>query len=364
MKILILANHYNTLRIFRRELIKKLAESHDVVLSIPECSEENKRILESYGTRVVFTAMDRRGTNPLKDISLLREYKKLIKTEKADKVIAYTIKCNVYGGFACKSLGVAHYANVTGLGSAFQTEGLMRKLVSFLYKYSLNKSKRVFFENEGNRSTLVNRKIVHREQTFVLNGAGVNLDEFEAAPYPDDKDNINFLFIGRIMKEKGVDEYFRVIKRVKAEFSNVKFTFIGWYEDNYESTVRDMEKEGLLEFHGFQANVKPFIAAAHCIVHPSWHEGMSNTLLESAAMCRPLITSNIHGCKEAVEDGVNGFLTELKNEESIYDAICRFSKLDKQERINMGLRGRELMKARFDKNIIVDTTLREIFKTD
>ncbi len=361
MKILILANHYNTLRIFRRELIKKLAEEHEIVLSIPECDEENKSILESYGTRVIFTKMDRRGTNPIKDIALLREYKRLIKSERPDKVISYTIKCNVYGALACKKHNIDHYANVTGLGSTFQSHGPMRLFVSFLYKHSLKHSKRVFFENVGNRDTLVNDGIVLSEKTFVLNGAGVNLDEFHPSPYPASDEKLNFLFIGRIMREKGVDEYFNVIKRIKSEHPFTEFSFIGWYEDNYEATVRELESSGFLTFYGFQADVKPFIETTHCIVHPSWHEGMSNTLLESAAMCRPLIASNIHGCKEAVDDGINGFLTEVRDSESIYSAICRFIKLSDSERADMGLRGRELMQKRFDKNKIVETTLREIF---
>lgn len=364
MKILILANHYNTLRIFRRELIKKLAQKHEVVLSFPECDEENKKILESYGARVVFTVMDRRGTNPIKDIALLRKYKRLIKKEKPDKVIAYTIKCNVYSGFACKILKIPHYANVTGLGSAFQSRGIMRFIVSFLYKLSLNKSRRIFFENVGNRNTLVNESIIRPEQAVVLNGAGVNLDEFVPSPYPNSQQTLNFLYIGRIMREKGVDEYFEVIKRIKKEYPNTKFSFIGWYEDNYEETVRQMEADGLIEFHGFHADVKPFIKDAHCIVHPSWHEGMSNTLLESAAMCRPLITTNIHGCKEAVDNGSNGYLTELRNAESIYDAISKFISLSNTERAEMGIRGRQIMKERFDKNMIVDMTLTEIFSTD
>ena len=362
MKILILANHYNTLRIFRRELIKTIAnKGHEIVISVPPCDEENKEILESYGAKVVFSEIDRRGTNPLKDFALLKKYKRLISDVKPDKVIAYTIKCNVYGGLACKAAKIDHYANVTGLGSAFQGQSLMRKFVSFLYKISLNKSKRIFFENEGNRNTLVEDRIVCFEKTIVLNGAGVNLDEFCPVPYPENDDIIRFLFVGRIMKEKGVDEYFECIKRIKNEYANVEFDFIGWYEDDYEQTVVSMQNDGLLNFYGFQPDVKPYIERAHCVVLPSWHEGMSNTLLESAAMCRPLITCNIHGCKEAVNDGESGFLCEVRNPESLYSALTRMLRLSNLERAEMGRRGRELMQKSFDKNEIVKLTLNEIF---
>ena len=361
MKILVLANHYNTLRIFRRELLKAMAAAdHEVVVSIPPCDEENKRILESYGTRVVFTSFDRRGTNPLDDLKLLAEYRRLVREEKPDKVVTYTIKCNVYGALACKPGKVPHYANVTGLGSAFQGHGKMRMLVSMLYKISLNRSKRIFFENVGNRDTLVADGIVRKEQTVVLPGAGVNLEEFAPVPYPAEGP-VRFLFVGRIMQEKGVDEYFAAIRRLRCEYPNTEFHFIGWYEDNYEAQVKQMEAEGLIQFHGFQADVKPFIARAHCVVLPSWHEGMSNTLQEGAAMGRPLITSNIHGCKEAVLDGVTGYLTEVRNEDSLYSALKWFCALSREEMIAMGAEGRAHMENMFDKNMVVRKTMETIF---
>lgn len=362
MKILVLANHYNTLRIFRRELLIALTNAgHEVVISIPPCEDENREILESYGARVIFTAFERRGTNPLDDLRLLSAYKKLIRSEKPDKVITYTIKCNIYGAMACKHDHIPHYANVTGLGSAFQGQSKMRKLVSAMYKFSLNHSQRIFFENVGNRDTLVSDGIVRQEQTIVLPGAGVNLKEFVPTPYPASQEPLRFLFVGRIMKEKGVDEYFQAIRRIRKDYPNTAFDFIGWYEDHYEAQVKEMEAEGLIHFHGFQSDVKPFIAAAHCVVLPSWHEGMSNTLLESAAMCRPLITTCIHGCMEAVEDGVSGYLAEVHNEDSLYSAMLRFVKLPLETKLAMGLAGRVRMETKFDKDMVVQKTLNEIF---
>ena len=361
MKVLVLANHYNTLRIFRRELLKAMAAlGHEVVVSIPPCDVENKQILESYGTRVVFTSFDRRGTNLLDDMKLLREYRRLIREEQPDKVVTYTIKCNIYGALACKPGKIPHYANITGLGSAFQGHGKMRMLVSALYKMSMNRSKRIFFENVENRDTLVKDGIVRRSQTVVLPGAGVNLEEFAPVPYPAEK-SIRFLFVGRIMQEKGIDEYFSAIRRLRADYLNTEFDFIGWYEDNYEEQVKAMESEGLIRYHGFQPNVKPFVEQAHCVVLPSWHEGMSNTLLEGAAMCRPLITSNIHGCKETVLEGVSGYLTEVRNEDSLYEALKQFCDLPYAEKQKMGLAGRVHMETLFDKNDVVQRTMTEIF---
>lgn len=360
-KILVLANHYNTLRIFRRELLIRLCrEGHTVIVSIPECDDENKRILLSYGCSLIFTPMDRRGMNPLEDGLLLIRYVNLVREIRPDKIISYTIKPNVYGSLAARRTGISHYANITGLGSAFQKEGPARKLVSALYKFSLRKADKVFFENRGNRNTLVRAGIVRADQAVVMHGAGVNLREFAPAEYPGQEQGIRFLFIGRIMAEKGVDELFAAMRRIRKEFPDTSFDFIGWYEDRYQETVEAMEKEGLLGFHGFVNDVRPFIENAHCIIHPSWHEGMSNSLLEAAAMCRPLITSDIHGCKEAVKEGVNGYLTRVRDADSIYQKMRRFILLPFGEKKKMGRAGRRRMEKYFDKDMVVDKTIREI----
>lgn len=360
-KILILANHYNTLRIFRRELICVLSRENKVVIVIPPCDDDNKKILESYGAEVQFIQMERRGMNPVKDAALLMHYNSVIKKVHPDKVITYTIKCNIYGAMACKWRKIPCYANITGLGSAFQNSGLTRKFVSLLYKISLNKTKRIFFENAGNRDTLVNDKIVKKEQTVVMPGAGVNLREFSACEYPPEKEPIRFLFVGRIMKEKGVDELFYSIQKIKGKYENIYFDFIGWYEDDYKTIVEDLQDKGYVSFYGFQSDVRPFIRRAHCIVLPSYHEGMSNTLLEGAAMCRPLITSNIHGCMEAVQEGKTGYLTEVKNAESLYEKILEFIELPYEKKKEMGQNGRIYMKKMFDKDYVVDKTMEAIF---
>lgn len=361
-KILILANHYNTLRIFRRELIKKLAElENDVIISIPPAEKQEIDTLESYGSKVIITDMERRGMNPVKDISLLNRYKKLLREVNPDKVITYTIKPNIYGSMACKALKIPHYCNVTGLGSAFMADGgLMRKLVSIMYKFSMNKAEKIFFENVGNRDTLVNENIVRAEQTVVMAGAGVNLDEFAFCEYPEDDGAVHFLNVGRIMREKGMDELFYAIRKIKKEYPNTTFDFIGWYEDNYKETVEKMQSENLIAFHGFQSDVTPFIKKAHCIVHPSYHEGMSNTLLESCSMGRPIITSNIHGCLEAVEDGKNGYLCNVKDGEDLYCKIKQFIELPYEKRKEMGYYARKFVEINFDKNDVVDKTIREI----
>lgn len=362
-KILILANHYNTLRIFRRELIIRLAQDgHEVLIAIPECEPEYKKVLEDYGTTVQFIEMERRGMNPLKDIKLIETYKKLIAQFQPDKVIAYTIKCNIYGAYACKKKNLPFYANITGLGSTFQGQGKTRKLVSAMYKHSLDKAKKIFFENVGNRDTLVEDGIIRKEQTVVMPGAGVNLEEFHYYPYPDDKDGVTFLFVGRIMQEKGVDELFEAIEYICQKYPKTVFDFIGWYEDDYKERFEALQNKGYTRFDGWQADVRPFYEKCHCIIHPSWHEGMSNTLLEGAACGRPLITNKIHGCMEAVDEGVNGFLCEKKSAESIKENLERFLQLSNEQRRKMGVAGREKMQREFDKFDVVEKTIGHIFE--
>ena len=359
-KILILANHYNTLRIFRRELIKELiAAGNNVFVAIPPADIENIRILESYGCKVVITKMERRGTNPFADLLLTIRYINLLRTIKPDKVITYTIKPNIYGSLACKILKVNHYTNVTGLGSAFQSKSFTNKLVTTLYRITLNKASRVFFENNESREMFVRRNIVSTEKTTVMAGAGVNLDEFPFCDYPA-YGAIKFLFIGRIMREKGVNELRAAIEQTKEAYPNVDFDFIGWYEDSLKEVVTDLEQRKLIKYHGFQPDVRPFIRESNCVILPSYHEGMSNTLLESAAMGRPLIASNIPGCKEAVIDGESGFLCNVKDSTDLYLKIKRFIDLSYTEKTEMGYASRKHMEAVFDKRGVVERTLREI----
>lgn len=195
MKILILANHYLTLRVFRKELIQKLSESHEVVISIPEDEPEYMDELRSFGARLVYVKnMDRRAINPFEDLKLIKEYKQLLKAEKPDKVITYTIKCNIYGAWACKSQKIPCYCNITGLGSAFYNGGIVKSITSKMYKYMMNKVEVVFLENKGNEKTLLDMKIFKPEQTYVLNGAGVNLERFHFTEYPENNGKVSFCF--------------------------------------------------------------------------------------------------------------------------------------------------------------------------
>lgn len=360
MKILILANNDVGLYQFRRELIENLLAKHKVLISLPDGAMVKP--LSDIGCEFIPTPVDRRGINPIKDFSLLIKYYKIIKKEKPGMVITYTIKPNIYGGIICRLLKTAHAGNITGLGTAFQNDGVLKKIVTAMYKPALKKSKVVFFENSENMQTLLNEKIVKKPQCCLLNGAGVNLEHFAYASYPEESEPVKFLFIGRVMKEKGVDELFYAVRKLFNEGVSCELHMLGQFEENYSEIIAGYESEGWLKYHGYREDVRAFIEKSHCFVLPSYHEGMANTNLECAAMGRPVITSNIHGCLEAVIDNESGFLVEPQNAESVYCALKRFAELSNEERIEMGKSARRHMEKVFDKNKVVEETVKTLCK--
>ncbi len=358
MKYLVITNHSFMLWQFRKELIEELLKKGEVVISVP--FGEKVEDFQSLGCRMIDTKLDRRGINPLKDIKLYNAYKEILRAEKPDMVITYSIKPNVYGGYACRKLGVPYCVNVQGLGTAFQKVGLAQ-MVTFMYRTALKKAKTVFFENEGNANLFVEKNIIPKSKITLLDGAGINLQKFAFSTYPENE-KIHFLYLGRIMREKGIDELFSAVKTLKNEGYDFVLDLVGFFEDEYKAQVEELVAEGIAVFHGFQKNPVSFYQKADCVVLPSYHEGMSNVLLESAAVGRPLITSDIHGCREAVVPEKSGFLCKVKDSVSLTDAMRRFCKLDRDTRKSMGESGRKLMEDKFEKSKVVNATLNAIEK--
>jgi glycosyltransferase involved in cell wall biosynthesis len=231
-------------------------------------------------------------------------------------VITYSIKPNIYVGLVCRWKGIPYCINVQGIGTAFQKKEIAR-LVTGLYRRALKKAHTVFFENEANAELFRNKKIVEPSKQVILPGAGINLQDYPLQPM-EEKDKVHFLYLGRIMKEKGMDEIFYAIRKLHETWGG-KFCLdlVGFFEDEYEEQVEQFVQDGIVVFHGFQQDPRPYYAAADCVVLPSYHEGMSNVLLEAAAIGRALITSDIPGCKEAVVENVSGFLCEKQNGEDL-----------------------------------------------
>jgi galacturonosyltransferase len=320
-------------------------------------AEEN---LIDMGCELIHLRIDRRGLNPLKDLKLFTCYRLILKKQQPDLVITYTIKPNIYGGFACRVKKIPYAVNITGLGTSFQGDRLLRKLVVVMYKIALKKAKIVFFENVGNRDTMVDFGILDQRKTCVLPGAGVDLERFKYAKYPKDNGEIRFLFIGRVMKEKGVEELFIAMQMLKDDGLKCSLDIIGGFEEDYSERLRQYEEKGWLKYHGCQNDVRPFIENDHCYVLPSWHEGMANTNLECAAMGRPLITSNIHGCLESIIESKSGLTCERKNAVNLYQVMKKFIELPYSEKIQMGIEGRRHMEEAFDKRKVVQMTISKL----
>jgi len=336
---------------FRRELIAELLKEGEVVISMPFVGHEDD--FKAMGCRCMDIKLDRRKIDPAAEIGLYKLYKEMIRREAPDLVITYSIKPNIYAGYACRKLHVPYCTNVQGLGTAFQKKSIAG-VVTKMYRIALKEAKTVFFENTEIAREFMRRRIVSEDKIINLHGAGVNLEHFTEQPYPSEDDGVHFLFLGRIMKEKGVDEAIEAAKKIKAKYGDkVKFDLVGFFEDDYKETVEQLVADGLIEFHGFQEEPRPWYARAHCIVLPSYHEGMSNVLLEGAATGRALITSDIPGCREAVLEGKTGYLCKKEDVESLVQCNEKFLSLSPEERACMGSSGREWMKKHFDRAEIV-----------
>ena len=360
MKIFIAANDSYGLYLFRRDLISRMiADGHEVFASLPDgdCTERIKAL----GCNFIETEVDRRGINPKRDAALIHTYYKLLKEIRPDLVVTYTIKPNIYCGMAAKRLHIPYAINITGLGTAFQKDGPLKTLVKGLYHAGCDKAKVVFTENPGIQEEMIAMNLFPAEKIHVLHGAGVNTEHFALAPYPTEETPVKFLFIGRVMKEKGVDEFFSVAKRLNAEGIACEFHIAGEYEEDYEKTIQQMQASENLIYHGFLDDIRPLIASCHCFVLPSYHEGMANTLLECGAMGRPLITSAIHGCMEAVNENVSGFLVPTQDADKLYEAMKRFALLPLNQKEKMGMASHEYVSSIFDKKQVVDDTVRQLY---
>ena len=359
-RILVMTNHSYMLWQFRRELIMELLKNNAVYLCMPYVGHEED--FRNLGAKCIRVELERRGTNPFKDLKLLSVYDAVIRKVKPDFVITYSIKPNIYGGLVCRRRKIPYYANVQGLGTAFQNRKTA-PIVSLFYKEGIKGADKVFFENEENALEFRKRGIVSEQQQVVLHGAGVNLSYFSYVPYPAN-DIFHFLYLGRIMREKGVEELFFAAEKLreeeqkKSEETRKKFVLdiVGFFEEPYEERVKHLEEKGIVKFHGFQTDPRPFYQSSDCVVMPSYHEGMSNVNLEAAATGRPVIATDIPGCREAIEEGMSGLLCRKADSESLLERMRQMLDMSKELREDMGKKACLKMKMEFDRRKIVEET--------
>lgn len=366
MKILILTNYANGLYLFRKELLETLMqEKHEILVSVPV--DENCKKIEDMGCEVIPTPLERRGINPVKDLKLFMCYMRLLKKHKPEVVFTYTIKPNLYGGICCRIRKVPYLCNITGLGTAIENKGVLSKILLKFYRISMEKAECVFFQNEENRAFMHGYGIA-RQNGRLIPGSGVNLMQHPYEPYPSENEEIRFLAVIRIMRAKGIGEYLQAAETVSRIHDNVSFYLAGEYEEetreHYEPVICRLQKENVIKYLGHIDNVEEIMAQSHIIVHPSYHEGLSNVLLEAAACGRPVLASNVAGCRETVNQNISGFLFEPCQTAELVDAIENILSFSRDERKEMGIAGRKWIETYFDRNKVITAYQEEVQKIE
>lgn len=357
VKVVIALNTAWNLVNFRSGLIKALvARGYDVVAVAPEDGYASQ--LQILGCRYLPLPMDNKGIHPGRDLLLLVRFFTLMRAEKPDVFLGYTVKPNVYGSLAAHALRIPVINNVAGLGSVFIKGGWLNQLVRGLYRIALSRSAKVFFQNDDDRHLFVSGSLVSETVTDCLPGSGVDLVKFRPSPLPA-RHVVRFLLIARMLWNKGVGEFVEAARLLKQRGIDADCCLLGFLDVQNPAAIsrkqiEDWVTEGVVRYLGVSDNVRNEIAQADCIVLPSYREGTPRTLLEAAAMARPIVTTDSVGCRDVVDDGVNGFLCKPKDASDLADKMRRIVSMSPAEREFMGLRGREKVEWEFDEQIVID----------
>lgn len=355
MKIFLTAtkdyNFYN----FRKKFILKLLElKHDITLICPYGTKID--YFTKKGCKFINIDVDRKGVSIINDIKLLYSYYKILKKEKPDLMLTYTTKCSVYPGIICGLLNIKYIVNNAGL---IEAKGILKILLQLLYKLGYRKASCMMYQNSQERdyfNKILKNKVRYRE----LPGSGVDLREFAFQKYPQMSEFI-FNYVGRITKKKGIEEFLYCAQIIKAKYSNVQFIIYGDYDEwKYKEQIEELCEKGIVSYEGNKMDLRPYIKKCSALIHASYYEGMTNAVLEHSSVGRVCIGANIHGIKEAIEDGKTGFLFEAKNKNSLVKTVEKFLKLSLKEKENLGIAARKKMEEEFDRNIVTNIYLEEI----
>ncbi len=365
--VAIFTNNDDDIYCFRKELVEAIIEAgYDVLISCPY--GEKFELMQDIEYIYDNPDIDRRGTNIVADAKLFLHYFNVLRKQKPDVVLTYTAKPNIYCGFASYLLKIPYISNVTGFGSVLKKGSLVQKLVMMLFKFSFRRAECVMFQNETNMKIALENGMV-KGKIKLIPGSGVNTERFPLQDYPDggngiDGEKIVFNYVGRILEDKGVEDYIAVAKKIKQNYPKTEFNMLGFIEEteiHYEEDLKNLQNKDIVKFHGSQKDTKPFIKESHAIIHPSTYgEGMSNVLLESASSGRPIISTDNPGCMETFIDGETGFMYHGGDVDDLYEKIEEFLATPNEKRREMGEKGREYIKENFSREIVIDAYMKKI----
>lgn len=358
MKILFASATDSGILRVRSELITELLKAgHKVIVATPKDKDYMK--LEEMGCKFIPVVIDGHGLNPISDFSVYMQFKKILKTEQPNLVFLFTTKSNVYCGMACRQLGIPAVMNITGMGMALGNKGIVQTVLVNLYKLACNgkNMKRIFFQNDDSLEFFTANKIGNPAIFQRIPGSGVNLEKYGVQPFPE-TDSVDFLFVARVMKQKGIDQYIEAAKEIRKTHPEAVFHVLGGCDESYEGILAEEDKNGTIVYHGRVNNIPDFQRLSQCTIQPSYYpEGMSNVILEAAASGRPVITTDHPGCREGVDDAETGYIIPIKDTNSLVKAIEKVLTMTLEDRKNMGLRGRSKMEREFDREIVTNAYL-------
>ena len=364
MRIVISINTSWNIYNFRSGLIKGLQKEGHEIVAVAPLDEYSEKLEKELGVKHFPILIDNKGSNPLKDIKLMFEYKKLFNQIKPDAILQFTIKPNIYGTIAAKILKIPTINNVSGLGTIFiNPNTITSKIGMILYKYAFRFPKKVFFQNNDDKELFINHKLVNNNITGILPGSGVDLDKFMYSPKAKEEKFI-FLMIARVLYDKGIVEYVIAAKEILSKHKNIEFQILGNHDESKGSVPKNALKkwvdDGTINYLGTTDDVASVIRSSDCVVLPSYREGTPKTLLEALAIGRPIITTDVAGCKETVINNENGYLCDVKSANDLAKKIDSMISLSDDERFKMSEKSRKLAESKFDEQLVIQKYISEI----
>ena len=357
MKILFISNTAFSICNFRHGiLVRLISDGYNVIAVGPKDVYSSK--LADMGCQVIDMPMAAKGINPREDLALLRSMRQLYKTIKPDFIFHFTIKPNIYGSIAARLAGVPCIAVATGLGYTFINDNWVARVARWLYKGALLSPKEVWFLNKDDRQTFLQHRLVSTEKAVLLNGEGVNTTHFYPRSEPKFDGKTRFLLVARMLWDKGVGEYVEAARQVRKHYPNSVFQLLGECGVPNPSVVTreqmaEWEREGAIEYLGTTHDVRPFLAQADCLVLPSYREGLPRTLMEAAAMGKPVIASDVPGCRDVVIDGETGWLCPVKDAAALANCMVQLLVMPAVDRQARGMAGRRFIEQKFDEKEVV-----------